>query len=271
MIENIIEQARILAIDAARAAGQIARERFGTTLSMEEKGQHGDLVTEVDHLAENVIVSRIRSSFPDHQIDSEEIGRDEQESDWLWLIDPLDGTNNYAIALPVFSVSISLAYQGQLVLAVVYEPMVDRMFVAERGKGATCNGVPMRVTKKDGTHRTTIGWIQGHNVQNEEEAVRLRNHIDISCKRMLRLWAPTLLWCMVAKGDMDGLVLYRSAGADLYSGILMVQEAGGAVVDFEGKPYTDMLDRPYLVACHPAQQESFIGLVKEGLDRKVHA
>ncbi|WP_442602646.1 inositol monophosphatase family protein [Paenibacillus sp. KN14-4R] len=265
MIENILQLARETAILAAKAAGKIAKERFGTTMTIDEKGLYGDLVTEVDHLAENVIIHEIRRHFPDHQIDSEECGRDDQESDWLWLVDPLDGTNNYAIALPVFSVSISLAYQGKLVLAVVYEPMVDRLFVAEHGKGTTCNGERIQVTKKTEIRRSTIGWIQGHNVQNQEPAVHLRNHIDISCKRMLRLWAPTLLWCMVAKGDMDGIVLYRSAGADLYSGILMVQEAGGVVVDFEGIPYAGMLDEPYLIACHPEQQESFIQLVKDGL------
>ncbi|WP_338134404.1 inositol monophosphatase [Cohnella candidum] len=176
-------------------------------------------MTEVDYLAEALILERIYSAFPDHQIHSEEAGGNGKRSDWLWLIDPLDGTNNYAIGLPIFTTSITLLYRKEPVLGVVYEPITDRLFVSSLGAGATCT----------------------------------------------RLWAPTLQWCLLAKGHLDGIVLYNSEGDDLYSGLLMVQEAGGSIVDFEGNAFRAMTDEPYLIACHPDRVNELLGIVHEGL------
>lgn len=181
------------------------------------------------------------------------------------MVDPLDGTNNYAVGLPVFTVSITLLFRQKPVLGVVYEPMTDRMFVSSAGEGATCNGQPLATRPKADLRKATIGWIQGHAVQNEAKAVKLRHYLDVNVKRMLRLWAPTLQWCMLAKGDLDGIVLYNSEGCDLYSGILMVQEAGAAVFDFQGNPFAGRVKEPYLIACHPAHKDYFLALIKEGL------
>ncbi|PYE47797.1 inositol monophosphatase family protein [Paenibacillus barcinonensis] len=183
------------------------------------------------------------------------------------MIDPLDGTNNYGIGLPIFSVSITLIYRSEPVLGVIYEPIVDRLFVASQGNGASCNLIPMHVKSKKEIQKGTIGWIQGHQVQNEENAVRLRQHLDVHFKRVMRLWAPTLQWCMLAKGDIDGIVLYNSEGDDLYSGILMVKEAGAIVIDFDGHEFSGMSSEPYLIACHPAHREHFLNVVREGLSR----
>lgn len=139
------------------------------------------------------------------------------------MIDPLDGTNNFAIGLPVFTTSITLMYRREPVLGVVYEPLTDRLFVSAIGEGARCNHRPMQVKSNLNIVKGNIGWIQGHKVQNDQRAVKLRQFIDLKFKRMMRLWAPTFQWCMLAKGDIDGIVLYNSEGDDLYSGILMVQ------------------------------------------------
>jgi myo-inositol-1(or 4)-monophosphatase len=93
--------------------------------------------------------------------------------------------------------------------------------------------------------------------------VKLRQHIDVNCKRMMRFWAPTLQWCMLAKGDIDGIILYNSEGNDLYSGVLMGKEAGGIVVDFQGNDFTGMSSEPYLIACHPDNKEYFLNMVNE--------
>jgi myo-inositol-1(or 4)-monophosphatase len=265
MDRNTMLMARELAERIIRQAGQIAKEKFDNVVDLRSKDEFGDVVTEVDHLAEDVIISRIRSVFPTHQIHSEEAGSIGEENEWLWLIDPLDGTNNFAIGLPVFSTSITLMHRQEPVLGVVYEPLTDRLFVSAIGEGTTCNNRPIAVKPNPNFLRGNIGWIQGHQVRNDPRAVQLRQHIDIRFKRMLRLWAPTLQWCMLAKGDLDGIVLFNSEGDDLYSGVLMVMEAGGCVIDFDGNPFTGMTPEPYLIACHPEHRKQLLAIVHEGL------
>lgn len=264
-MEQILYKARIVASKVVIDAGNIAKERFDNFTSLEEKDDYGDLITEVDHLAEEVILNELTSVFPEHKIHSEEAGDNGKQSDWLWQVDPLDGTNNFAIGLPVFSSSLTLLYKYEPVLGVIYEPLVNRLFISTINGGSFCNDVELKIIKRDNPKKFTIAWIQGHRVQNEEKAVKLRQYIDVNCKRMMRLWAPTLQWCMLAKGDIDGIILYNSEGDDLYSGILMVKEAGGIVIDFQGNDFTGMNSEPYLIACHPDNKDYFLNLVSEGL------
>ncbi|BBH24506.1 hypothetical protein Back11_58510 [Paenibacillus baekrokdamisoli] len=263
---NIIFTAREVAIAAALEAGRLARSRFDTLGHYEEKDEHGDIVTEVDHLAEAIIMKKIQTVFPTHHIRSEEFGDNQVKNDWMWLIDPLDGTNNYAVGLPLFAISITLVYQLETVMAVIYEPMTDRLYVSTVNQGTSCNSQPITMSRAREFNRATVGWIQGHGVQNQARAVKLRQHIDVHTKRMMRLWAPTLQWCMLARGDLNGIILYDSEGLDLYSGLLMVQEAGGVIVDFEGNKFQGMNAEPYLIACAPKHVDYFVAMVREGLE-----
>jgi myo-inositol-1(or 4)-monophosphatase len=262
---DVINAAKELSIQIIRKAGHIAKERFDHYDMIDEKDSFGDVVTEVDYLTEAIILKDINRIFPFHQVHSEEAGSNNLESDWLWLIDPLDGTNNYSIGLSVFAVSITLLFQRQPVLGVVYEPMANRLFVSIIGGKAFCNDRIIQIKKKPDIRKGNIGWIQGHKVQNDVRATKLRHHLEQNFKRLLRLWAPTIQWCMLAKGDIDGIVLYNSEGDDLYSGVLMVQEAGGIVIDFAGNPFNEMCEEPYLIACHPDYKEYFMRMVQDGL------
>jgi myo-inositol-1(or 4)-monophosphatase len=262
---EVINAAKELSIQVIREAGQIAKERFDHFDMIDEKDGFGDVVTEVDYLTEAMILKEINKVFPFHQIHSEEAGSNNLKSDWLWLIDPLDGTNNYAIGLAVFAVSITLLFQRQPVLGVVYEPLANRLFVSIYGGKAFCNDKNIQVKKKQDIRKGNLGWIQGHQVQNDLKATKLRHHLELNFKRLLRLWAPTIQWCMLAKGDIDGIVLYNSEGDDLYSGVLMVKEAGGIVIDFAGNPFDEMCEEPYLIACHPDYKDYFLQMVQEGL------
>ncbi|MDQ0271639.1 inositol monophosphatase family protein [Cytobacillus purgationiresistens] len=259
-----IERAKRIACEAAIEAGNLAKSKFNKVTELIDKGEDGDLVTEADFLAEEVILHHIRKAFPDHRIQSEEAGDNGLKSEWHWQIDPLDGTNNFAAGIPVFSTSITLINKNKPVLGVIYEPVVDRLYVSSLNGGTLCNDKPVFVENKN--TKLTVGWIQGHAVLNEERAVKLRQHIDVNCKRMLRLWAPTIVWCMLARGDADGVILYNSEGEDLYSGILMVKEAGGIVIDFQGNEVKEISAEPYFIACHPANKEYFLNLVREGLN-----
>jgi len=249
--EERIAAARAVAEAAARDAGRYAKQRFLSEYTVQEKDEFGDLVTDVDVHAERIILDAIRASFPDDAIRSEETGWSGVEGDWLWLVDPLDGTNNFAIGLPAFGVAVTLLYRREPVVGVVYESMTDRLYSATAGQGASCNGVPLAAPAIDPEkplRRRTVGWIQGHQVQKEPGAMRLKAMLDETCKRTLRLWAPALLWTMLARGQLDGVVLYDSEGDDLYAGLLIAREAGAAVLRFDGTPFAGMEEHPYLIA-----------------------
>jgi myo-inositol-1(or 4)-monophosphatase len=254
-----MQAAEKVAVEAAQAAGRAARRLFDEGFTMEEKDESGDLK------AEQEILSRLSAAFPDHQIRSEESGWSGVESDWLWLVDPLDGTNNFAVGLPLFGVSITLIYKKQPVLGVIHDTVLDKTYTAVSGRGAVCNGHPLVLQSKPLPRRLTVGWIQGHKVQNDPRALQLRGYIELNTKRMMRLWAPTMQWSMLARGQLDGIVLYNSEGDDLYSGLLLVQEAGGLVLDFEGNPFTGMNSEPYIIACPPDRKDTMLQLVREGL------
>jgi myo-inositol-1(or 4)-monophosphatase len=270
ILEEVLELAKKTAINAVLEAGSLAKDYFFREKQIVEKGEHGDLVTIVDHLAEELILKSISAYFPDHQIRSEETGWSGEEGDWLWLVDPLDGTNNFAIGLPVYGVSVTLIYKQEPVLGVIYDSHVGNLYVAQKGKGTTCNGMPLTINSspEKWSSKWTVGWIQGHHVQTNPQAMSLKHKLDMDCKRVLRLWAPSLLWCMLARGDLDGIVLFDSEGDDLYSGILVAKEAGAVVMDFHGSDFEGMNPEPYIIACRPELKHSFIGLVENALSLK---
>nr|WP_284238508.1 inositol monophosphatase [Paenibacillus glycanilyticus] len=266
-MKDKIELAKEVATNAAITAGKLAKDYFSKDKQIVEKGDDGDLVTIVDHLAEEIILKAISDHFPNDQIRSEETGWSGEEGDWLWLVDPLDGTNNYAIGLPVYGVSVTLIYKKEPVLGVIYDSHLGDIYVAQKDKGTTCNGKPLSIVNNPvkPIHKMTIGWIQGHQVQKDANAMSLKHKLDQECKRVLRLWAPSLLWCMLARGDLDGIVLFNSEGDDLYSGLLIAAEAGADVIDYRGAKFEGMNPEPYIIACHPDHKASLMELVEQAL------
>src|SRR5262245_35832069 len=134
------------AMNVALEAGRVLRDNFGRKIVVNHKGDI-DLVTEVDVAAEKVIKDLISSHYPKHQILAEESGAHTSSSEYRWIVDPLDGTTNYSHGLPIFCVSIALELSGEVILGVIYDPMRDEMFAAERGGGATLNGRTIEVSK----------------------------------------------------------------------------------------------------------------------------
>ncbi|NOU73099.1 inositol monophosphatase [Paenibacillus sp. LMG 31458] len=237
MNRNEWSSAKEVAVKAAWKAGELARERFGGKLTIQHKDDRGDLVTEVDVQADRLIVEDILAVFPSHRIYSEEAGEGGAASDWVWHVDPLDGTNNFALGIPLYGVCISLSYQGQIVLGVIHDSALGLNYVAVKGEGAWQEDFKLEAKPKGPLVKSTISWIQGHGVgKDDHKALGLRHHLEYSVKRVLRLWAPSLTWAMLARGDLHGVVLYNSEGEDLYAGLLLAQEAGVKVTDFAGNP-----------------------------------
>jgi Archaeal fructose-1,6-bisphosphatase and related enzymes of inositol monophosphatase family len=225
-----------VAVEAAVEAGRVLRWHFRRGLEILYKGEI-DLVTEADLAAEQVLISRIREAFPDHQLLSEESGEILQRSPWLWVVDPLDGTTNFAHGFPVFSVSIALLHEGQRVLGVVYDVMRDELFAARRGEGAFLNGRPIRVSRTSRLEAALL--VTGFPYDRQESPFdNTREFVALlkRCHGVLRVGSAALDLAAVAAGRLDGYWEFRLSPWDLAAGALLVEEAGGRVTTPTGDP-----------------------------------
>jgi myo-inositol-1(or 4)-monophosphatase len=235
-IENLTSELEI-ALSAARRAGEVLRAGFGTEHSITYKGEV-DLVTEIDEQAERVIREELLGTFPSYGMLAEEGGELAGDDDARWIVDPLDGTTNYAHRLPIFCVSIALERDGEVVLGVVHDPMYEETFVAEQGRGATLNGEPIKVSDTDELIRALIATGFPYDRAEMPEALELFGRFAATTQGMRRLGSAALDLCYVAAGRIDG---YYERGIwlwDLAAGSVILQEAGGKLTNYRG----DVLD-----------------------------
>ncbi|MCO5221100.1 MAG: inositol monophosphatase [Thermomicrobiales bacterium] len=233
--------ARDLAIETAKDAGAILRERLELDRTIDFKGAI-DLVTDADRASEELVGTRITTAFPEHQFVGEEsmfISGDTPagSESYTWLVDPLDGTTNYAHRYPHFAVSIALEHAGQVILGVVYDPMRDELFVSERGAGATLNGAPISVSAIDNVERALLGTGFAYDPDARTENARIWNGFLSLCQGVRRDGSAALNLCYVACGRLDGFWERPLNAWDLAAGSLMVEEAGGVVTGFDGTPF----------------------------------
>jgi len=197
------------------------------------------LVTEVDKLSEKIIISNIKKNFPDHDIFAEESGKDFSDSDYVWLIDPIDGTTNYAHAYPFFSISIALEIKGEVIAGLVYDPVKDEMFTAEKGKGAFLNGDPISVSKSDEIRHSHVCTGFMHEVEWMVEAnIRHFGNFIRRARAVRRDGSAALDLCYVACGRFDGFWELGLNPWDTAAAVLIVKEAGGHVSKFTGDEFS---------------------------------
>jgi myo-inositol-1(or 4)-monophosphatase len=226
------------AISVARDAGNILVDKLGRALQVSNKGAI-DLVTEADLASEKLIIERIRSHYPRHAILAEESGASNNNSDdsaaeWKWIIDPLDGTTNYAHGYPCFCVSIGVERAGKLELGVVYDPMRNEMFAAERGGGATLNDRPMRVSDVEELSRAMVCTGFPYDVRERPDFARDFSNFTMHAQAVRRDGSAALDLAYVACGRFDGFWEDGLKPWDIAAGVLLIAEAGGSVTDFQG-------------------------------------
>jgi len=226
-----------IATRAARQAGEIimrASERMDK-LTITSKSEN-DFVSEVDQMAEQEIIRTIRKAYPDHAILAEESGQTEgSNSEFEWIIDPLDGTTNYLHQFPQYSVSIALRQKGRLEHAVVYDPLKDEIFSASRGDGAQMNGRRLRVSAAKGLEGALIGT--GFPFKNQhylDDYLQMFKAIMIPTAGIRRAGSAALDLAYVAAGRLDGFWELDLKPWDMAAGLLLIQEAGGMVSDIKG-------------------------------------
>lgn len=226
------------AVEAARSAGELQRRRLWSDIDIRFKGET-DLVTEVDRACEDLIVSALRSRFPDHDVLAEENDYGELRGSHRWIIDPLDGTTNYAHGFPWFAVSIALEIDGEVMAGVVYQPVLDELFSAVKGEGAWLNGKRLAVSRRQPLRHCLLatGFPYDGTCDNE-------NNLDHFCRFQLaargirRAGAAALDLAYVAAGRLDGYWECKLKPWDVAAGGLLVAEAGGRVTNHRGEPHS---------------------------------
>jgi myo-inositol-1(or 4)-monophosphatase len=225
------------AIDIAREAGNLLVQKLGTA-KVTTKGDI-NLVTEADIASENLIIDRIRSYHPQHGILAEESGEavlKGKPSEWKWIIDPLDGTSNYAHGYPCFCVSIALERAGQLEIGVVYDPMRDEMFAAERGRGATLNDRKIRVSSVEQLSGAMLCTGFPYNVRERPDFARDFTNFTMIAQAVRRDGSAALDLAYVACGRFDGFWEDGLSPWDIAAGALLILEARGRVTNFNDQP-----------------------------------
>ena len=227
-----------LAVRLARAAGGIQRDRYETKIEIRTKSAHIDLVTEVDRECEALIVDTLaRERANDAVLAEEGGGSDRTEAPWRWIIDPLDGTTNYAHGYPRFCVSIGVERDGERCVGVVYDPLLDELYTAVRGRGAQRNGRSLCVSAEDDLRRALLATGFAYDVQRSEvDNLDHFAHFVKSARAVRRDGSAALDLCYVAAGRFDGFWEIKLHPWDVAAGFLIVEEAGGRVSDLAGGP-----------------------------------
>ncbi len=242
-----------LAIEAAKKAGALLKERLGASGRIEFKGAV-DIVTEMDRASEDLILGEIKKAFPDHGILTEESAEIAARSPYRWIIDPLDGTTNYSHGFPVFCVSIAVENAGEVVLGVVYNPMLDELFTAEKDGGALLNGKKISVSKVKTLDKSLLATGFPYDIRKTRE-----NNLDhfanfaVTAQAIRRAGAAALDMSCVACGRFDGFWEMKLKPWDVSAAGLIVMEAGGILSDFKGGPFS----------IHGAQTLASNGLIHE--------
>jgi len=253
------------AIRVAQEAGRLLRDRVGTKIDVAHKGAI-NIVTDVDLASERLIREAIATQYPRHQVLAEEGGLAESSSEYRWVIDPLDGTTNYAHGYPVFCVSIALEYQGETILGVVYDPMRDELFTAERGGGAVLNNRPVRVSTTASLMESLLSTGFPYDIRTST----LTNldhwaNFAMNAQALRRDGAAALDLCYVACGRYDGFWELNLSPWDMAAGGLIVAEAGGRVSDFDGGEFSSY--KPEIIASNGLIHDRMVEVIAMGRTR----
>ncbi len=258
MQDNLVKCAK----DAALKAGNILREGFGTNFEIDSKEGRNNLVTEYDHRAEKAIIDHILKEFPDHIILAEESGYTGKDSGGKirWVIDPLDGTVNFAHNLPIFSVSAAAEYKGEILAGAVYNPILKEMFTAVKGNGAFRNDKPIKVSDNNDLKSAFVVTGFPYNI-NENPYYS----IDIFSKMVgrgipvRRLGSAALDLCYVAAGIFDVFWEVYLHPWDVAAGYLIVEEAGGTVTDYDANKFE--IDSDTILATNGILHQEFLKIL----------
>ena len=252
-------------LEAVEAGGTELKRFFNKEFKITNKVGINNPVTEADHASEAAIINIIKKNFPDHQVLAEETGALEKDSDYKWIIDPIDGTINFAHSIPLCCVSIAIEKGGEIIMAAVYAPILNELFFAEKGMGATLNGETISVSNETKVISSNLvtgfpyTYINMPNGPLEVFSRLIRKGIPVR-----RLGSACIDLCWVACGRFDGFYEHKLEAWDSAAGYLIVEEAGGKVTDHDGNKFSPYQHR--IIATNGKIHEELLGVVKNEIE-----
>jgi len=253
-----------VALKAAQTGGAILMEYYGKVKSIDHKGDI-DLVTEADQESERNIVSIIKAAYPHHRILAEESGDSGAASSFTWIVDPLDGTTNYAHGYPCFCVSIAIEYEGAIIHGVIYDPVREELFTAEKGTGACLNGTPINVSSTQEINNSLLCTGFPYDVREDMESnIRLFRSFLMKAQAVRRDGSAALDLCYTAAGRFDGFWEQKLHPWDVAAGSLILSEAGGELSRYQGEPFSIYI--PEIIASNGLLHKQMLAVVNSDRD-----
>jgi myo-inositol-1(or 4)-monophosphatase len=224
------------ALAAAKAGGKIVAQLFGTALTIEEKTSLADLRTQADVQSEQAIIAELTGAFPAYNIYAEESGEIKHDSAYTFVVDPLDGTHNFVLGIPDFAISIGLLKDNEAIAGVIYNPILDQIYYAEKGTGAFMNGKRLRVNTERDVRGSTVSYTCGYHTARDYSERIVHSLHDVGVKRLIDHWAPAYDYCLLAAGRIEAVISKEGDLEDYVAAKIIVNEAGGKITDFHGQP-----------------------------------
>ena len=230
-----VERVARVAIQAARKAGVLLAAHVGAPSTVHTKRNPADLVTEIDRASERLIARIVKRAFPDHGFYGEEHARRRLDSPYRWYVDPIDGTTNFVHGLPLFAISIGLAYRQAMLVGVIYDPIRRELFLAMKGRGAFLNGRRLRVSRTRSVARSLLATGFPNEFRRQPQPyLGWFLTLEARSRAVRRLGSTAISLAYVAAGRLEGFYEQQLWPWDIAAGLLLVQEAGGRVTDFSG-------------------------------------
>jgi len=255
-----LDHVKRVGMSAALKGAAVLRSYFGKVKNISKKGDI-DLVTEADMNSENAILEVIKGAFPDHSIHAEETGLNDQPSKFQWIIDPLDGTTNYAHQLGLFSISIAFEMDRDIVFAIVLNPITEELFTATKGEGAYLNNRAIEVSKTQEVSESLLVTGFPYNLKTIFEPLMKRfSNCLKQAQGVRRLGSAALDLCYLASGKFDGFWEQNLNPWDTAAGVLIAREAGAEITDFSNRPFT--IDKKEILATNGNIHQEMLGILK---------
>lgn len=247
-----------IAIKAAKEAGKILKKEFSGVLDVKAKEKH-DIVSNADYRSEKEIIKTIKKVFPLHSIIAEESGKNEKKSDYVWYVDPLDGTSNFVTGNPYFSVSIALALKGKVVLGVVYNPILEELYLAEKNKGAYLKGKKLYISGERSLENVILASAYSSKESDIKKGLRIVEKLALNSRKVVINFSPALDLCNIANGRLDGLIDNGTTPEDHAAGSLIVTEAGGKIRNYNNQSWN--IDEIGIIASNKKIYNSIIKII----------
>ncbi len=228
-----------VAVQSAQEAGKVLMKHFGklSRANIQTKSKH-EIVTPADLAAEKIILKNIKKNFPSHRILSEEKGKTgAKDSEYLWVVDPLDGTTNFSIGNPLFSVSIALLKDDKVILGVIYVPFLNNLYLSEKTKGAFLNNKKIKVSQENKIENAMLTFCHGNTKQSIDHIIDVYKKFKLDARDMRQLGSAAIECAWVAQGKVEAIIIPGVNIWDVAAGALIIREAGGKVTDMNGQEW----------------------------------